>query len=203
MNEYKIMHIGDATDSQFGDILIVKANPIMDNGYGKSYVTHICNDTVSFFFPANNQMLINKLLEIANGGGLWTPDIDEDFIEEKIFDEDYGKRITVYRHVSFFNSSDDSISNLNSGKNVQLIPDVGYKINQFYSQFYRKGWFDMYSFSGYVQSLAEEDYNTHFWQYLFGTHQFDGYAPYELPPEYYEAYENFIDKCDQMVSSDY
>lgn len=199
MKEFKIINIGEGTDSRFGSIVVVQANPIMDNGYGKSFVTHLCSDTVTFFFPATNQFIIDELLRIANGGGLWTPDLEDEFMEEKIFDEVVGKRKVIYRHISFFDFSINRNYNINSGQRVQLIPDIQYKVNTFLEQYYRNGWYEMYSFADYVESLAEEDENTHFWQYLFGTYQFNGYSPYELPSDFYEAYVDFLDKCNEKA----
>ena len=85
-NGYKIMHVGDGTDSIYGDIYIVKANPVQNNGFGLYHSMSICNETESFFFPAN-QSLINQVLLIARGGGIWYPN-ENDFSDEQIFDEE-------------------------------------------------------------------------------------------------------------------
>ena len=62
-------------------------------------------------------------------------------------------------------------------------------------QYTEKGWTELYTFGEYVESLAENDENTHFWQYLFGTSEYSTYLPIDLPSECYSAYKDFIKAC--------
>lgn len=47
--EFKIMNIQDGTDSRFGSIVAVEANPVMDNGFLKLFVPHKYSETVPSF----------------------------------------------------------------------------------------------------------------------------------------------------------
>ena len=192
--EYKIMNIGDGTDSRHGKIVIVKANPINEFGLGKSFIPYICDETKTFFFPANQEAIIEQLMQIANGGGFWTPDLT-DFQSEYVLDEDAGKRKCIFRHRSFWRGKVKYNHDINSGQKVQLIANKTYKINALYEQYIRKGWANIYTFEGYVESLAEDDINTHFWRYLFNTSEYNALLPIDLPSEYYTAYRKFLDIC--------
>ena len=87
VEEYKIMNISDGTDSKFGAIVIVKANPVTDTGFGKQFTPYIYANTLTFFFPANQHRAIRQLVQIANGGGFWQPNLSYDFQQDFIWDE--------------------------------------------------------------------------------------------------------------------
>lgn len=193
--EYKIMNIGDGTDSRYGKMIIVKANPVTDNGYGKSFISHINSNTETFFFPASQQSIIEQLIQIANGGVFWTLDLMKDFQPEFVLDEDSGGYKRIFRHRSFYGGTIEYNRDVNGGHNIQLIADKTYKVNTLYEQYVRKGWASLYTFEGYVESLAEDDTNTHFWQWLFNTPKYNTFLPVDIPSEYYAAYREFIELC--------
>ena len=170
----KAMNIGDGTDSRYGKMIIVKANPVIDNGYGKSFISHINSNTETFFFPASQQSIIEQLIQIANGGGFWTPDLMKDFQPEFVMDENSCERKRIFRHRSFYGGTIDYNRDVNGGHKIQLISDKTY---------------------GYVESLAEDDTNTHFWQWLFNTPKYNTFLPVDIPSEYYAAYREFIELC--------
>ena len=199
-NGYKIIHIGDGTDSRYGNIFIIKANPVQNNGFGMFHSMTIGSDTETFFIPAN-QRLLNQIIQIARGGGLWYPN-DEDFIEEKIFDENTNSHIIIHRHVSFFRDKFDE--DLNSGHDVCLIPNMGYKIQTLNQQFYRGNWFESYcSFRSYVESLAEGDDVQNFWGWLFDRPDFNGCMPWNLPSNYEQEYNRFLDACEKTDNTEF
>ena len=189
------MNIGDGTDSRYGKMIIVKANPVIDNGYGKSFISHINSNTETFFFPASQQSIIEQLIQIANGGGFWTPDLMEDFQPEFVMDENSCERKRIFRHRSFYGGTIEYNRDVNGGHKIQLISDKTYKVNTLYEQYVRKGWASLYTFEGYVESLAEDDTNTHFWQWLFNTPKYNTFLPVDIPSEYYAAYREFIELC--------
>ena len=193
--EYKIMNIGDGTDSRYGKMIIVKANPVTDNGYGKSFISHINSNTETFFFPASQESIIEQLIQIANGGGFWTPDLMKDFQPEFVLDEDSGGYKRIFRHRSFYGGTIDYNRDVNGGHKIQLIADKTYKVNTLYEQYVRNGWASLYTFEGYVESLAEDDTNTHFLQWLFNTPKYNTFLLVDLPSEYYAAYREFIELC--------
>jgi len=193
--EYKIMNIGDGTDSRYGKMIIVKANPVTDNGYGKSFISHINSNTETFFFPASQESIIGQLIQIANGGGFWTPDLMKDFQPEFVLDEDSGGYKRIFRHRSFYGGTIEYNRDVNGGHKIQLIADKTYKVNTLYEQYVRNGWASLYTFEGYVESLAEDDTNTHFLQWLFNTPKYNTFLLVDLPSEYYAAYREFIELC--------
>lgn len=194
------MHVGDGTDSVHGEIVIVKANPVKNNGFSLCHSMSICTDTETFFFP-NDINLINQVLLIARGGGLWHPN-EDDFSEERIFDEDKGTRVVIYRHNSFFD--DDYEGDLNSGHEVCLIPNMPYKVHTLNQQYYTGNWFESYySFRSYVESLAEEDDVNIFFGWLFDRPDLNKVKPWELPYNFEAEYERFLDACSEADSNNY
>lgn len=195
VEEYKIMNISDGTDSKFGAIVIVKANPVTDTGFGKQFTPYIYANILTFFFPANQHRAIRQLVQIANGGGFWQPNLSYDFQQEFIWDESAGEHKQIFRHKSFFPKSRHSADEVNGGHIIQLVANKEYKVDSLFKQYTEKGWTELYTFGEYVESLAENDENTHFWQYLFGTSEYSTYLPIDLPSEYYSAYKDFIKVC--------
>lgn len=191
--EYKIMDISEGKDSRYGTILIVKANPIMNNSNSKSYTPYLYNKTETFFFPLK-ESFINNLVSIANEGHFWTPN-KSDFKTEFVIDEDTNERKVVYRHMSFWNQN-NGFTALNISPPVQ-ISQKSYKVSVLYNQYIRNGWYESYSFSEYVVSLAENDITTNFWQWLFDTSKLNGYDPFDLPQKYYFEYKEFIRMCSE------
>lgn len=197
---YKIIHIGDATENGYQPIVIVKANPINDNGFSTSFVPYECRETEYFFFP-QKPSLINRIVQIAQGEGIWRPN-DDDFEDGTTFFEDANKRVTIHRHTSFW--SDDYDEDMNSGHSINLIPDIQYKARTLNNQFYQGNWFESYySFRSYVESLAEGDDVRNFWGWLFNRPDLNGCMPYELPEEYYDEYERFLDVCESLDNTKY
>lgn len=180
--------------------MIVKANPVQNNGFSTYFTTHECRDTKLFFFP-NNEDLTDQILQIARGEGIWYPD-EDDFVEDNVMDENSHKRMNIYRHLSFFD--EDYEGDLNSGKDVCLIPDMHYKIITLNSQYYKGYWFQEYgSFRSYVESLAEGDDVENFLGWLFGRQDLNGLSPWQLPGNYYSEYERFLDACSASDNNDY
>ena len=196
---YKIIHIGDGTEKGFSPIVIVKANPIIDHGFYASFVPHENIDTEEFFFP-DEERIANKILQIARGEGIWHP-TEDDFKDETIFCEDLHKSITIHRHKSFWTEDYDD---MNSGESVNLIPDIQYKARTLINQFYQGNWFETYcSFRSYVESLAEGDDVQNFWGWLFNRSALNGCLPYDLPEDYYNEYERFLDVCENLDDIEY
>ena len=197
---YKIIHIGDGTENGFRPIVIVKANPVIENEFSKSFVPYECNDTELFFFP-NDDRVVNKVVRIAQGEGIWYPD-EDDFEDEMTLIENTSKRVSIHRHISFW--TDNFNDDMNSGHSVNLIPDIQYKARTLNNQFYQGNWFESYySFRSYVESLAEGDDVRNFWGWLFNRPDLNGCMPYELPEDYYNEYQRFLDVCESLDNNEY
>lgn len=111
--EYKIFDISEGSDTYYGDIVIVKANPVkIDSNGCRTHCTHTCNET-DFFFFAKNSDIINNILSIANSDKIWIPDKTE-YSVESVNDESDSKMIDVYFHDSVYENTpideDDFIS---------------------------------------------------------------------------------------------
>lgn len=99
MSKYKILDIRDATDSKFGKILLVKANPITESDWGTmSFTPYVCNDTQFFFFPMN---MLHRMVQIAQTEEYWEPVISQ-FIKKNVYDEDIQRMRIVFRHNSLY-----------------------------------------------------------------------------------------------------
>lgn len=191
--EYIIIGLGEGEHSTWGDCIIARANPVVDNGFSRSYVTHECSDTELFFFDPGMREAIDR---IGRGGGVWTPD-EDDFQEETIMDGNRRKCI-INVHDSLMYGMDDDESDINSGNAVCLIANAQQKASVLHDQYYSKGWYNEYEFWEYVQSLAGGDDVQGFWQWLFEKGGLDGLKPWNLPPDYYEEYKRFLMICTKM-----
>lgn len=198
---YKIIHIGDGTENGSNAIIIVKANPIHHEEYlGVSYTPYECEETEWFFFP-DRQDIVNQLLEIAQGEGIWYPN-NREFKDGFTRDEDSNRRMLIHRHRSFW--SNNYKLDLNSGRAISLIPDIQYKIKTLNNQYYQGDWsHEYFSFRDYVESLAEGDDVENFWGWLFGRRDFNGYKPYELPTNFQNEYHRFLDICSNFDNNEY
>lgn len=187
--EYLIRKITSGEDDHYGDICIVKANPVETNSMGMRFVSEsIGKGTETFFFP-NESDIIETLLRIARGQGIWQPN-EDDFEEETVCDEKNNRDMTVYRHVSFW--SNDYDHSLNSGNKAELINNKQHKANQLKTQYYRNGWYESIGLREYVESLAESDNGSNFWEWLFDNPSLNGLMPWNLPSDYTECYEDFL-----------
>ena len=98
MKKYLIMNISGGYDSQIGDIIVVKANPVTEN-MGFTYVNDmIGRETETFHLPKKEEVF-RPIIRLAQNQQIWCPD-DFEYKECELLDEDNGKMIKVYRHVS-------------------------------------------------------------------------------------------------------
>ena len=190
---YRIMNVEESTDSVFGDIIIVTAAPIFERKVGSMVMGGYGGNEDVFLFP-KEETLIERVLQIARGGGNWYPD-EEDFEEDTIIDGNE-QRVPVYRHISFY--GEDFDESLNSGQEVCLVPDIMYKAKTLNNQYYQGGWFNTYDFREYVESLAEGDDVENFWGWLFNRPDLNGLMPWDLPYDFEREYERFLDVCEEM-----
>lgn len=192
--EFQIMNIKGVDDTRYGSIVLVEANPVETNSLGMRFVTqHICSSTESFFFPDDDD-IIQPLVSIARGGGLWTPNM-ADFSAENIHNADSNRIIKVYRHKSFW--SDDYDMSLNSGARPELIANKHYKANQLKEQYYRNGWYESMSLYDYVFSLAVGDDVEDFFSWLFDDPSLAGFSLASLSLAQTESFDDFMDLFDE------
>ena len=202
MNEkgYIILRITEGTfDSGFGEIIIVKASPIVEMKIGTMvHRTYCSSDEETFCFP-QVETIRKQIHLIANGGGEWHPD-KEDFLPETAIDNNM-REIPIYRHISFYGFEYDAT--LNSGQEICLIPDIRFKAKTMNNQYYQGGWFNTYTFREYVESLAEGDDVENFWGWLFNRPDLNGLMPWDLACDFEREYERFLDVCDAIDNKNY
>lgn len=190
-NEYQIIDIKGGEDSRFGDIVIVKANPVETNSLGLKFVsTTLGLKTDTFLFP-EEEHIINPILAIARGQGIWRPEKD-DFEEESIFNEDKNTHVKIYRHISFW--SDDYDESFNSGHIPELIGNKRHKASQLSEQYINNGWYQSMSLYEYVVSLAEGDDVQNFCGWLFDDPSLNNRMIWDLPKEYQDCFVDFLDQ---------
>lgn len=192
--EYKIINTGDGIHSLYGEVFIVRANPVTQSQMGRCFQPYFCPATESFIF-VKDESIMNIITQIARGGGYWTPDQSE-FEDEMIRNERFNRMEIIHIHDSL--TIGGSNFSINSGKQICLIPDAQYKARKLNEQFYSGDWYYSYSFRQYVESLAEGDDVQGFWSWLFRVKGYDGLKPWQLPRNYYEEYERFLDICSTM-----
>lgn len=193
--KYKIMEIKDGHHSMYGDMNIIRANPIESNGFTESYTPYIDEDTEDFFF--NEENLINRLIKLAQGNGIWIPN-PEDFEDEMCRDEN-GIRKRVHLHKSL--TDDDYYENDDFGipdetpeeLMTRLIPNMMAKKNSLENQWEQGGWYYSYpNLRDYVRSLGTDDDVEDFFGWLFNDQAYHGCKEWELPDDYFSAYERFL-----------
>ena len=98
-NEFKILNISKCSDSKYGTVIVVKANPVNYlGGVVRIFAPYLNESTKTFIFP-NKECLYDELAEILRKNNDWTPDMS-DFLGDNVIDET-NKSIDVYRHISF------------------------------------------------------------------------------------------------------
>ena len=95
LNQYEIININGIFEDLYGETVIVEANPLIQNTWGGIFVGMGRNkDTKYFIIPKS---MVDTLIPIAQSGKYWSPNMT-DFKREKIFNEDWHKIMTVFRH---------------------------------------------------------------------------------------------------------
>jgi len=61
---YKIINIGNGTENNYQPIVIVKANPIINNSSYSSFVPFEYNRTELFLFPDKDK-IVNKIINLS------------------------------------------------------------------------------------------------------------------------------------------
>ena len=99
--EYKILEIRSGSHGKFGEVAIIKANPIMTNQFGmKSHISHICDKTEDFLYLPDSPEL-EEVIAIAQAGGIWRPD-KFDFDTERVKERTTGRTLTIYCHDNLY-----------------------------------------------------------------------------------------------------
>lgn len=103
IGEYKIIEMFSASVKKFGDVFIVQVNEIYEddeNNCKKLYNKELDEDSLTFIIPASQTDLINEVRQIFKRGESWTPDMELDFFDDKLFVE--SMYIPVYVHCSHY-----------------------------------------------------------------------------------------------------
>lgn len=187
----------DCLHNKFGNVYLVKANPIktnpnMNKVFHGTYVPYCDQDTEDFLF--NDKDFVDNLLILAQSYKPWTP--NPDYFEDEMCRNQYGERKRVHLHKSLtdpdyddddFRLSEESPTDLMA----RLIPNLLLKENSLVNQWQFGGYCSYPELNDYVRSLANNDVKD-FFVWLFDDQRFHGCKVWELPEEYNCAYENFL-----------
>ena len=113
--QYKIINIQRADHNKYGEISIVKANPFLIMGSCELFTTDESDETKTFV--VSNDFADDTLLNIARSKQPWCPNM-MDFTEERVYDQNNRKHVSMYIDNSLLQSS------------IKMI----FPIRQFYSE---------------------------------------------------------------------
>jgi hypothetical protein len=94
--QYLIISSGDGQHNRYGDVLIVAANPVKNNGWLTSVNECECSETEYFFFP-NDNYFAKEVLAITQCRELWKPN-KNDFVDEQCRDECTSRMRLIHIH---------------------------------------------------------------------------------------------------------
>ena len=212
--EKKLLHIVEVGKTP--DNLIIKANIGKVSGNRFECEGGVNSDTIWFMFPADNEDVEERMMEIANGDNPWMPDFSEYCVEfYNNFREANNYHQVVYKHITCFDEDadyeldifdytdpseygaefvDDNEDEVVFGPQaLSLIPNFSYKKMQLENQWRSNGWYFTYpSLRDYVESLAEGDDVENFFGWLFDNPMFNNSEAWNLPQNYQEAYFQFL-----------
>jgi hypothetical protein len=104
--EYKILEVRIGSHGKFGEVAIIKANPITTNQFGmKSHISHICDKTEDFLYLPDSPEL-EEAISIAQAGEIWRPD-KFDFNTERVKEKATGRTLTIYCHDNLYGYDDE------------------------------------------------------------------------------------------------
>lgn len=95
----KILSIDGLTEREFGETVMIRANPIKNAAGMTSFRPYICNETVTYIVP---ESMVDEYVEIAQSNKLWEPD-EYDFIKQTILLN--GNRTEIYRHIGCYDKT--------------------------------------------------------------------------------------------------
>lgn len=186
--KYKIIDV-TKYESNDGDgfVVVVLANPVNTTSLGHMFVSEGKNINTEEFVFADEKRITEPIIRIARSETIWTP-CPDDF--EDMEDEE-GK--TVHIHMSLLDAdSDEYDMTMNSGNRTVNVPGAHYKADQLRNQWVSNGWMYEYTLREYVHSLATGDDVQNFWGWLFDDSSLNGCSMWDLPQEYHEAYQRFL-----------
>lgn len=99
---FLIIDIRDVNHSKYGNVTMVKANPLTDMEFG--VLASTCEDDGTKTFLVPNEFADDVLVNIARAKHYWNPNLS-DFTIEKIYDQDRKKHISIYVDNSLLKSS--------------------------------------------------------------------------------------------------
>lgn len=187
-DKYKIIDVTkyESNDGN-GFVVVVLANPVNTNSFGNMFVSEGKNIHTEEFVFANQRRITDPIMRIARSETIWTPNPD-DFEDMK---DEEGK--TVHVHLSYFGADEDEFDmSMNLGNRTVNVPGAHYKADQLRDQWVSNGWMYDYTLREYVHSLAIGDDVQNFWGWLFDDPNLNGRTMWNLPQEYREAYERFL-----------
>lgn len=195
--KYFIVDIIQSVDSRYGDIAIIRANPVKVTPSGYMSASESLVGAEHFFLPLNDT-LIQSIIAEQRQNQYWKVNFD-DFEEEYIFDESDNCRRLIHRHVSFYYMDVDSDD---SDEYIE-IPDIDKK-----SEYIRRAWAqsDRHAHSSlreYIVDRATEGFIGQFWAWLLDDVSLSCLVPediLDMEDKYTNALAEFIGFCEDPES---
>lgn len=196
-DKYFIVDIIKSEDSNYGEVAIVRANPVEVTPSGSMLASESRVGAEHFFLPLDDY-LIQSIIEEQHQNRYWTVN-PNDFEDEYIFDESENRRRLIHRHVSFYNMDIDSDD---SDEYIE-ISDIDKKCDSLRSTWIQNGIHSHTSLRDYILERATEGQIGKFWAWLFDDDSLLSLVPEDLEnieDKYTNALAEFIGFCEAAES---
>lgn len=165
-DKYFIVDIIEAEDSKYGDVFIIKANPVESTRQGYMRASESRVSAEQFFMPLDNY-LIQSIIAEQRKNRFWSVN-PNDFDDEFIFDESTNQRRLIHRHFSFHEMDIDTEDEYDeeSDDNLFEILNIDKKCESIRDEWIKQGNIDISSLKYYIIEKATEGKIGKFWAWL-------------------------------------
>lgn len=101
IRKYFIVDVIQGYDYKYGDIAVIRANPVIVSPSGNMTASESTSSAEHFLIPLENAIVQSIIAQARLHNGIWEANMD-DFEYDFIFIEDENRRMPVHRHISFY-----------------------------------------------------------------------------------------------------
>ena len=154
-DKYFIVDIIEAEDSKYGDVFIIKANPVESTRQGYMRASESRVSAEQFFMPLDNY-LIQSIIAEQRKNRFWSVN-PNDFDDEFIFDESTNQRRLIHRHFSFHEMDIDTEDEYDeeSDDNLFEILNIDKKCESIRDEWIKQGNIDISSLKSILRLFFE------------------------------------------------
>lgn len=160
-DKYLILDIIQAEDYQYGEVAVVRANPVEIIPGGGMSASESLVGAEHFYLPIDN-FFIQSIIAEHQQKGYWSVNPD-DFRDEHIFNESENRRHLIHRHISFFDLDTDSEDCYGHIE----ISDIDQKYDSLRIEWIQSEVGESTSLRDYILEKATEGNIGQFWAWLF------------------------------------